>query len=105
MTYPSFSQTRLWKSKASAQLGVVDSRARAAQEYRAKLTEKWGKTDQIRRISKRRHLPSSIHNATNLKRTMIDARKAKEDNRRRHTKAGQERPKAERKKVMLGEDE
>lgn len=95
---------RLWKSKASASLGIIDSRARASQEYRAKLTEKWGKTDMVRRIEKRRHLPSSIHNATGLKRTMIDARKAKEDNRRAHTKAGKERPKAERKKVMLGED-
>jgi WD repeat and SOF domain-containing protein 1 len=35
---------------------------------------------------------------------MLDARKVKEDNRRRHTKAGLEKPKAERKKVMMGED-
>ena len=46
---------RLWKSKASASLGIIDSRARASQEYRAKLTEKWGKTDMVRRIEKRRH--------------------------------------------------
>lgn len=43
---------RLWKSKASASLGVVDSRERASREYRAKLTDKWGKTDAVRRIEK-----------------------------------------------------
>lgn len=52
----------------------------------------------------RRHIPASIHNAGKLKREMLDARKAKEDNRRRHTKAGRDKPKAERRKVMLGED-
>ncbi|CDZ97903.1 Sof1-like rRNA processing protein (contains WD40 repeats) [Phaffia rhodozyma] len=92
---------RLWKSKASASLGVVDSRERASREYRAKLVDKWGKTDAVRRIEKRRHIPSSIHNATKLKREMIDARKAKEENRRRHTKAGLTKPKAEKKKVYF----
>jgi WD repeat and SOF domain-containing protein 1 len=41
---------RLWKSQASASLGVIDSRERASREYRAKLAEKWGKTSSVRRI-------------------------------------------------------
>lgn len=61
-------------------------------------------TDIISGYPSRRHIPASIHNAGKLKREMLDARKAKEENRRRHTKAGREKPKAERKKVMLGED-
>lgn len=51
----------------------------------------------MRSIERRRRLPSSIQNATELKRTMLGARKAKEDNRRRHTKDGDLKPKAERK--------
>lgn len=46
---------------------------------------------------RRRHVPSSIHNATLLKRGMIEARKVKEDNRRKHTREGESKPKAERK--------
>jgi WD repeat and SOF domain-containing protein 1 len=51
----------------------------------------------VRSIERRRRLPSSIQNATELKRTMLGARKVKEDNRRRHTKDGDLKPKAERK--------
>lgn len=57
-----------------------------------------------RALHRRRHVPVSIKNASSLKREMLDSRKNKEENRRRHTKAGREKPKAERKKVMLGED-
>jgi WD repeat and SOF domain-containing protein 1 len=69
-------------------------------EYRKKLREKWGGEKGVRSIEKRRRLPSSIHNATQLKRTMLDARKVKEDNRRRHTKDGDLKPKAERKSEL-----
>lgn len=46
---------------------------------------------------RQRHVPSAIKKTTDLKRTMLDARKAKEENRRRHTREGDSKPKAERK--------
>jgi hypothetical protein len=46
---------------------------------------------------RQRHVPSAIKKTTDLKRTMLDARKAKEENRRRHTREGESKPKAERK--------
>lgn len=42
-------------------------------------------------------MPSAIKKTADLKRTMLDARKAKEENRRRHTREGESKPKAERK--------
>lgn len=47
--------------------------------------------------TRQRHVPSAIKKTTDLKRTMLDARKAKEENRRRHTREGESKPKAERK--------
>ena len=38
-----------------------------------------------------------------LKRTMLDARKVKEERRRKHTRAGENKPKAERRKVVVAE--
>jgi len=94
---------RIWKTNASAKLGPIDTRERASIEYRKKLREKWGGEKGVRSIERRRRLPSSIQNATELKRTMLGARKVKEDNRRRHTKDGDLKPKAERKKILVAE--
>jgi hypothetical protein len=48
-------------------------------------------------LFRQRHVPTAIKKTTDLKRTMLDARKAKEENRRRHTREGESKPKAERK--------
>lgn len=47
--------------------------------------------------------PKAVKNATQLKRTMLDAQAVKEDRRRKHSRAGESRPKAERRKVVLAE--
>lgn len=41
---------RIWKTDASAKLGPIDTRERAAMEYRRKLREKWGGEKGVRRI-------------------------------------------------------
>lgn len=66
-------------------------------EYRQKLVEQWKSDSTVRRVSERRHMPQSVHSAVKLKREMLEARKVKEDRRRKHTKAGREKPKPERK--------
>lgn len=66
-------------------------------EYRRKLREKWGNEKGVREIERQRRLPSNIKNAAALKKTMLDARKTKDDNRRRHTREGLTKPTAERK--------
>lgn len=73
-------------------------------EYRQKLVEQWSTEKHVRSIKDQRHVPKSIHNATNLKREMIEAQKVKEDRRRKHSRAGKEKPKAERKSEWAAHD-
>ncbi|KAF8491406.1 WD40-repeat-containing domain protein [Gautieria morchelliformis] len=94
---------RLWKAKASEKLGIIDARERAAMEYRETLKERWKVDAQVGRISRRRHIPKPVLKAGELKRTMVDAGRVKEDRRRKHTRAGESKPKAERKKVVVAE--
>ncbi|KAL1409581.1 Protein sof1 [Vanrija albida] len=94
---------RIWKAKASQKLGPVSTKERQAMEYRQKLVEQWSTEKHVRSIKDQRHVPKSIHNATNLKREMIEAQKVKEDRRRKHSRAGKEKPKAERKKAIIVE--
>lgn len=88
---------RIWKSNASAKIAPMSTRERQAIEYRQKLVDKWSSSGDVRAVKERRHVPASVHNTVTLKRDMIEAQKVKEDRRRKHTRAGKEKPKAERK--------
>jgi len=94
---------RLWKAKASDRLGVITARERAAIEYRERLKERWKMDSEVNRVARTRHLPKSVYQASKLKRTMLDARRVKEERRRKHTRVGEEKPKAERRKTVLAE--
>lgn len=50
-----------------------------------------------------RHLPRPVHKAAQLNREMLDAARVKEERRRKHTRAGENKPKAARKKVVIAE--
>ena len=54
-------------------------------------------------ICRGRHLPKPIHKANQLKRTTLEARRVKEERRRKHTRAGETKPKAEKKTVVVRE--
>lgn len=43
---------RIWKARASDKLGIVAGRERAAQEYRAKLREKWKHDPEVGKIER-----------------------------------------------------
>lgn len=43
---------RLWKAKASEKLGIIDTRERAAMEYRETLKERWKFDMEVGRISR-----------------------------------------------------
>nr|XP_019008129.1 WD repeat and SOF domain-containing protein 1 [Kwoniella pini CBS 10737]OCF46910.1 WD repeat and SOF domain-containing protein 1 [Kwoniella pini CBS 10737] len=94
---------RIWKSNASKKLGPVSTKERQAIEHRQKLIERYSTEKGVKSIKDRRHVPQSIHNATKLKRDMIESRKVKEDRRRDHSRAGREKPKAERKSEFPNE--
>lgn len=94
---------RVWKAKAHEKLGVITARERAVIEYRESLKERWKHDHEISRISRARHLPKPVYKAAKLKQTMIEAERVKEERRRKHTRVGESKPKAERKNVVLAE--
>ncbi|KAF8836998.1 WD40 repeat-like protein [Paxillus ammoniavirescens] len=94
---------RIWKAKASEKLGIVTARERAAIEYRDSLKDRWKHDQDVGKVSRTRHLPKPVYQAAQLKRTMLEAQRVKDERRRRHTRAGQSKPKAERKKIVLTE--
>ncbi|CAL4952629.1 unnamed protein product [Urochloa decumbens] len=79
---------RLWKSKASEQLGVLLPRERKKQEYLDAVKERYKHLPEVKRIVRHRHLPKPIYKAANLRRTMIEAENRKEERRRKHSAPG-----------------
>jgi len=94
---------RIWKARASDKLAVVNTREKAAMEYRDALRERWKFDEEVSKVSRSRRIPKPVHKATHLKHTMLDARRVKEERRRKHTRAGASKPMAERKKIVLVE--
>lgn len=120
------SNMRIWKARAAEKLGVVDKREMARKEYRDGLRDKWGSVGDVGKLERfvfsscsrlsstltltsivadrQRFLPKPIHNAENLRRTMLDARGKKEENRRAHAPKGVDaeslKPKSERKRAI-----
>lgn len=92
---------RIWKADASEKLGTLLPRERAAFDYNEKLKETFKHHPDIKRIARHRHVPKAIHSAAKEKRTMIDARKNKENNRRMHSKPGDIPFKIERRKHIV----
>ncbi|KAJ4490451.1 WD40 repeat-like protein [Lentinula aciculospora] len=94
---------RIWKGKASERLGIVTARERAAIEYRNSLVDRWKMDKEVGKVARTRHLPKPVYTANKLKNTMLESRRVKEERRRKHTRAGESKPKPERKKVVLVE--
>ncbi|KAG0373113.1 MAG: WD40-repeat-containing domain protein [Linnemannia gamsii] len=94
---------RLWKARASEKMGVRDYRERAHLEYAEKLKEKFANVPEIRRINRHRNVPKSIKTATQRKSIMINSRKTKEENVRKHTKEENRKDRIpERNKSIVG---
>ncbi|KAG5460570.1 MAG: Sof1-like domain-containing protein [Olpidium bornovanus] len=93
---------RLWKGKVNEKLGAKEFRERNHFEYTEKLKERYKDLPEVKRIARHRHVPKAIYSASKLKRTMLQARAVKEENRRKHSKPGSVPHVAERKKHVLG---
>ncbi|ONK66690.1 uncharacterized protein A4U43_C06F10960 [Asparagus officinalis] len=96
---------RLWKAKASEQLGVLLPRERKKQEYQDAVKERYKHLPEVKRIVKHRHLPKPIYKAANLRRTMIEAENRKEAKRRAHSAPGSIKIQPFRKRRIIKEEE
>ncbi|RKP04386.1 Sof1-like domain-containing protein, partial [Thamnocephalis sphaerospora] len=92
---------RLWKAKASDKLGPIDSRERSNLAYQEKLKERYRHLPEVKRVLNHRFVPRAITSASKTKRTMLESRRTKEENERRHSKPGSMPRKAERKKNII----
>lgn len=79
---------RLWKAKASEQLGVVLPRERKKHEYLEAVKNRYKHLPEVKRIVRHRHLPRPVYKAANLRRTMIEAERRKEQRRKAHSAPG-----------------
>lgn len=91
---------RIWKSRASAKLGVMSTKEMSKMEYRDSLREKWSHVGDVAKVERQRFVPKTIHNATKLRREMDSAARRKDENRRKHAPKNRalEKPKPERKR-------
>ncbi|XP_078072820.1 DDB1- and CUL4-associated factor 13 isoform X2 [Mustelus asterias] len=92
---------RLWKANASEKLGVLAPREKASLNYNQKLKEKFQHHPHIKRIARHRHLPKMIYNQSKELRIMREARRRKEQNRRKHSKPGSVPLVSEKKKHIV----
>lgn len=79
---------RLWKAKASEQLGVVLPREQKKHEYMEALKKRYKHLPEVKRIIRHRHLPEPIYKASKKRREMTESIKKREDNRRAHSAVG-----------------
>ncbi|KAJ3100475.1 rRNA-processing protein sof1 [Phlyctochytrium planicorne] len=92
---------RIWKAEASAKIGAMSPREQNALDYAKSLKERYKHMPEIKRIDKQRHIPKDIISVSKKKRVMIESRKRKEDNERKHSAPGTVPFKVERKKNIL----
>ncbi|KAG2394424.1 Guanine nucleotide-binding protein [Vigna angularis] len=79
---------RIWKAKASEQLGVILPRERKKHDYHEAVKKRYKHLPEVNRIARHRHLPRPIFKASALLRVMTDAKKRKEDKRKAHSAPG-----------------
>ncbi|CAM8937932.1 unnamed protein product [Rhodiola kirilowii] len=79
---------RLWKAKASEQLGVLLPREKKKHDYLEAVKNRYKHLPEVKRIVRHRHLPKPIYKAAALRRTMEAASKRKEERRKAHSAPG-----------------
>ncbi|KAJ2072328.1 Protein sof1 [Coemansia sp. RSA 922] len=95
------SNLRLWRARASQRMGAKSNRERSAIEYADKLKDRFAYVPEVRKVLQHRNVPKGIKKASRTKQDMLQSRKRKEENVRKHDKSGKDRV-PERKKAILG---
>ena len=81
---------RLWKSNASEKLGILSNREKSSLHYANSVKNKFKDLPEIKRIQKHRFLPKAIASANKTKRIMLQSRKNKRENVKKHSKESQD---------------
>ncbi|KAF3434279.1 hypothetical protein FNV43_RR25382 [Rhamnella rubrinervis] len=96
---------RLWKAKASEQLGVLLPREQMRHNYHEAVKNRYKHLPEVKRIVRHRHLPKPIFKAAALRRTVYETQKRKEERRKAHSAPGSIITQPLRKRRILKADE
>ncbi|CAI0385261.1 unnamed protein product [Linum tenue] len=96
---------RLWKAKPSEHMGVLLPREQKKHEYQEAVKNRYKHLPEVKRIVRHRHLPRPIYKAKELRRTVIDAEKKKEERRKAHSTPGSIVTESVRKRRIIREVE
>lgn len=96
---------RIWKAKASEQLGVLLPRERKKHEYLEAVKNRYKHLPEVKRIIRHRHLPKAIYKAASLRRIMTEAERKRTERRRAHSAPGSMPKEALRKRRIIKEVE
>ncbi|KAK6200495.1 WD40-repeat-containing domain protein [Scheffersomyces amazonensis] len=93
---------RIWRANSSDRAGIKSSRQRAKMEYDNALKERFKHMPEIKRISRHRHVPIVIKKANEIKRVELESLKKRQENDRKHSRAGSKPYVPERQKHIRG---
>ncbi|XP_057455551.1 uncharacterized protein LOC130746828 [Lotus japonicus] len=96
---------RLWKAKASEQLGVILPREQKKHDYYEAIKKRYKHLPDIKRIDRHRHLPKPVYKAAAEARIRADSKRRKEQRRKAHSAPGSVTTQPLRKKRIISEVE
>ncbi|KAJ2559382.1 Protein sof1 [Coemansia sp. RSA 1933] len=96
------SNLRLWRARASERVGIKSNRERASIEYAEKLKDRYKFVPEVQKVLRQRNIPAAIKKASQTKQTMLQSRKRKEENERKHAKTNPKPRVPERRKAIIG---
>nr|AFK36434.1 unknown [Lotus japonicus] len=96
---------RLWKAKASEQLGVILPREQKKHDYYEAIKKRYKHLPDIKRIDRHRHLPKPVYKAAAEARIRADFKRRKEQRRKAHSAPGSVTTQPLRKKRIISEVE
>ncbi|CAM6051078.1 unnamed protein product [Sphagnum compactum] len=94
---------RLWKGKASEQLGVLLPREKQKHAYLSAVKERYKHLPEISRIDRYRHLPKPVYKATKVRHASDDAERKRASRKRAHSAPGSIPHTPARKKRIVAE--
>ncbi len=79
---------RLWKARASEQMGTLLPREKKKHAYNAALVERYKNVADVKRIKRHKPVPKAVYKAGKLRRLQGDAKRKKRQNVEKHSAPG-----------------
>ena len=94
---------RIWKTNASKALGIPSGREERKLQYSETIKKRFSHMPEIQRINRDKKLPKPIKKAVALRHVQATSERAKQDNRKRHSREDDANIAPERKRAVVKE--